>query len=683
MAAGVMVTATGAVVILYLLSRRIVWARNGEDDSGGELGKSGRSGRRRIVRRPAQAPATWLETISTLSETLRFTYSETLGKWPIADLAFGINYLMRRQGNFPTASVYAGSNCIELKGPEIIMDLTELLRFLTLCMLFSKKPFAVFLESAGYTHEDVLLQKPKAGIMQPAFTIIRDTNSKCILLLIRGTHSIKDTLTAATGAVVPFHHSVLHDGGLSNLVLGYAHCGMVAAARWIAKLSVPCLLKALDENPSFKVQIVGHSLGGGTASLLTYILREQKEFASATCFTFAPAACMTWDLAESGKHFITTIINGSDLVPTFSASSVDDLRSEVTSSSWSNDLRDQVEHTRVLSVVYRSATAIGSRLPSIASAKAKVAGAGAILRPVSSGTQVMLKRAQDVAQAVVQTRSTLSSWSCIGPRRRAISSQLNSKVTDMPEASAIMAERRSTEALLAETVAIDRKGHKRTEHSSSSSGHKRTEHSSSSSSESDRDEPDEEEEEEPLISIDQVIAETSSIEEDVTEGELWDELDRELTRQENERDSEAMEEEAAAAKEITEEETVITGGGDSSTGQNQSPVSASSMDLIENQRFYPPGKIMHIVSVTETESETERDEVVVVGTTTVERVRIYETPRELYRKIRLSRTMINDHYMPIKSISGLAEFLADQHSEDLYCDDLILKQKPPLGFGND
>lgn len=35
-------------------------------------------------------------------------------------------------------------------------------------------------------------------------------------------------------------------------------------------------------------QIVGHSLGGGTAALLTYILREQKEFASATCFTFAP-----------------------------------------------------------------------------------------------------------------------------------------------------------------------------------------------------------------------------------------------------------------------------------------------------------------------------------------------------------------------------------------------------------
>ena len=44
------------------------------------------------------------------------------------------------------------------------------------------------------------------------------------------------------------------------------------------------------------------------------------------CFA---AACMTWELAESGVRFITTVMNGADLVPTFSAASVDDLRSEV------------------------------------------------------------------------------------------------------------------------------------------------------------------------------------------------------------------------------------------------------------------------------------------------------------------------------------------------------------------
>ncbi|KAK1591851.1 hypothetical protein Q3G72_014629 [Acer saccharum] len=86
---------------------------------------------------------------------------------------------------------------------------------------------------------------------------------------------------------------------------------------------------------------------------------------------------------QSGKqYFITTLINRSDLVPTFSAASVDDLRSEVTSSSWLNDLRNQVERTRVLNVVYRSTTALGSRLPGIASAKARIFGVDAFLRPV-------------------------------------------------------------------------------------------------------------------------------------------------------------------------------------------------------------------------------------------------------------------------------------------------------------
>ncbi|KAL5666595.1 hypothetical protein ACJX0J_026703, partial [Zea mays] len=290
-------------------------------------------------------------------------------------------------GNLSVASIYAGNDSVELKGAEVIADLKYLLNLLTLCWHFSKKPFPLFLEATGYTTEDVLMQEPKAGILKPAFTILLDRDKKSILLLIRGTHSIRDTLTAATGAVVPFHHTIVQEGGVSDLVLGYAHFGMVAAARWIAKLSGPCLAQALQMYPDFKIKVVGHSLGGGTAALLTYVLREQKEFASTTCLAFAPAACMTWKLAESGVHFITTVINGADLVPTFSAASVDDLRSEVTASAWLNDLRHQIEQTRILSTFYRSASALGSRLPSMANAKARVAGAGAILRPVSTGTQ--------------------------------------------------------------------------------------------------------------------------------------------------------------------------------------------------------------------------------------------------------------------------------------------------------
>lgn len=616
-----MATAAGAVVLLYyVLARKMTSAdaKADEDDEGREYLKSSKSKRKIAQRRPAQAPATWFETISTLSETLRFTYSETLGKWPIGDLAFGINYLLRRQGNVHVASVYAGENSIQLKGPEIITELKLYLRLLTLGILFSKKPFPVFLESAGFSEADVLLQKPKAGLLKPAFTIICDKNSKCFLLLIRGTHSIKDTLTAATGAVVPFHHSVLHDGGVSNLILGYAHCGMVAAARWIAKLSIPFLLEALKENPGYEVKIVGHSLGGGTAALLTYILREQKDLSSISCITFAPAACMTWELAESGKHFITTIINGSDLVPTFSTASIDDLRTEVTASSWLNDLRDQVEQTRVLNVVYRSATALGSRLPSMANARAKVAGAGAMLRPVSSSTQVVMKRAQNVAQAVVRTRSTLSAWSCMGARRRTVgptppdafseTTLILEKSPDSPPTATTHPDHDPT--------TMDRCS------SSGGSGH------------------DDTDEEEHLIPVDHVTSNTSHI----TEGELLYELEKELQRQENKTDIE--EEEEAVAEEIREEEKVIADA-------VESEQAISSSDISENYHLYPPGKIMHIVSVVRDRNhdhEHDHDH----DTTVEERedeqeecVGIYETNRELYGKLRLSRTMINDHYMPM------------------------------------
>ncbi|KAH0728703.1 hypothetical protein KY284_004568 [Solanum tuberosum] len=631
MAATTMATAAGAVVLLYYVLSRRLTAKDGEEEETGDCSKAAsRSVKRRLSRRPAQAPATWLETISTLCETLRFTYSETLGKWPIGDLAFGINYLIRSQGNAPVASVYAGESCVQLKGDEIIAQLYHYLRLVTLCMLFSKKPFPVFLESAGYSQEDVLLQKPKAGLLKPAFTIIKDRNLNCFLLLIRGTHSIKDTLTAVTGAVVPFHHSVLDDGGISNLVLGYAHCGMVAAARWIAKLSMPFLVKVLEENPEYEIKVVGHSLGGGTAALLTYILREQKELSSSTCVTFAPAACMTWELAESGKHFITTIINGSDLVPTFSTASIDVLRSEVTASSWVNDLRDQVERNRVLKVIYRSATALGSRLPSIAVAKARVAGAGALLRPVSSSTQVVMKRAQDVAQAVVKTRSSLSSWSCMGVRRRVVSPSANSKPDDFPEAPLIAP--RTCEAFVSEVVSIVPDGNK-VEYCSSSSG-------------SGHDETDEEED---AAGVDKAIG-TTTIVEDITEGELWYELEKELQRQEREADVHDQE----AAEEIAEEEKLLADAAESQTA-------ISPSDVLDNHHFYPPGRIMHMVSIPSTEaSDLDHDG------PTEDHVGIYETPRELYSKLRLSKTMINDHYMPM--YKKMMELLIRELENELDCD---------------
>lgn len=646
MATATMATAAGAAALLYYTLNRKLQSptTGGDDDENGDDSVPNQAplGIERVSHRLIQAPATWLETISTLSETLRFTYSETLGKWPIGDLAFGINFLLKRQGNLNVDGVFGGIDSQQLKGSQIIAELKYLLNLLTLCWHFSKKPFPLFLEETGYSEENVLLQEPKAGILKPAFTILVDHNEKCFLLLIRGTHSIKDTLTAATGAVVPFHHSVVHEGGVSNLVLGYAHCGMVAAARWIAKLAKPCLLEALDQYPGYELKIVGHSLGGGTAALLTYILREQKELSTTTCVTFAPAACMTWELAESGGDFITSVINGADLVPTFSAASVDDLRAEVTASAWLNDLRNQIEQTRILSTVYRSASALGSRLPSIASAKAKVAGAGAILRPVSNGTQVVMRRAQSMAQAAWTRPSlNLSSWSCMAPRHRASAVHSNSNDEGSSPGSSgrnketsetlLTSPKRMTSSTGIETIDLP---------VSSSVGMEWTSEVGCSYSDGMRPDTDGD-----VGNEGERLMDRDGHEDRMTEVELWQHLEHELYDRTESEEADVATEIRNVENEIREEEEAAIA--EVSDGQPES----SAPDMKEAHRFFPAGKIMHIVTLHHggPECESSSPSSSASGNELPEetRVGIFLTPRSLYSKLRLSQTMISDHFMPV------------------------------------
>ncbi|KAL9248672.1 Diacylglycerol lipase-alpha-like protein [Drosera capensis] len=660
MATATMATAAGAAALMYYTVNRKLRTGADEMDEGGhelDASTSGISGIDRVSNRLIQAPATWLETISTLSETLGFTYSETLGKWPIGDLAFGINFLLKRQGNLHVENVFGGENSRQLKGQEVAAELKILLNLLTLCWHFSKKPFHLFLGETGYMKEEVLLQEPKAGILKPAFAILIDHRLKCFLLLIRGTHSIKDTLTAATGAVVPFHHSVVHAGGVNNLVLGYAHCGIVAAARWIAKSATPCLIKALDEYPDYKLKIVGHSLGGGTAALLTFILREQKALSSTSCVAFAP---------ESGNDVITSVINGADLVPTFSAASVDDLRAEVTASAWLNDLKDQIEHTRIVSTVYRSASALGSRFPSMASARAKVAGAGAVLRPVSSGTQVgkcllfsaldslhekyatarypgvlflgqrkyfcfhalyeiaVMRRAQTMAHTALKRPSLHLSWSCIGPRRRA--NIIDSK--EREDSAMPLQPSNTSESLLSPPHRISTEIDAMELPASTSEGPERKPENGC--------QHDDATDVHGTLDIN-VVEDDGHINYDidgecVTEVDLWRQLEEELYDQ-------GDPSEATVEKEIREEEAA-----------NSKEIVTSPCEQKEAHRFFPPGKIMHIITLGESNIEgngsipsvdTNNDQ------SSEANVGIFLTPRTLYSKLRLSQRMISDHFMPV------------------------------------
>lgn len=211
--------------------------------------------------------------------------------------------------------------------------------------------------------------------MQPSFALVCDKRTKCLLLFIRGAISTKERLTAATSAEIPFHHIILSEGKISNVVLGYAHCGMLVGARWIAKLVIPHLHNKMQEFSGYHIKVIGHSMGAGIGAILTYILHEHYEFLSCSCLAFAPPACMTWELAESGKDFITSLVNRNDVVPAFSKVSSESLRSEVMVSSKLDDVQDHFHHGLFATISQRVAF-IRSHMLSISHSTGKIADYG-------------------------------------------------------------------------------------------------------------------------------------------------------------------------------------------------------------------------------------------------------------------------------------------------------------------
>ena len=99
------------------------------------------------------------------------------------------------------------------------------------------------------------------------------------------------------------------------------------------------ICEALEQNPSYKLTVCGHSLGGGISAIVAYWWNRHGTFRKCgnaergeefvQCVAFAPPPVLTRDIAENSLSFTTTLVNEDDIVPRLSIQALHDLINKV------------------------------------------------------------------------------------------------------------------------------------------------------------------------------------------------------------------------------------------------------------------------------------------------------------------------------------------------------------------
>lgn len=147
----------------------------------------------------------------------------------------------------------------------------------------------------------------------PKFMIFTDESSKSIVLAVRGTYSLADVIV-----------DIICDE--EKFLDGYAHRGILKGANRIMKESGDILKEALAAHPDHRLVVTGHSLGAGTAILISMAILSgsfkqivDPNLTKIKCVALAPPPVYrsASNLAKFNQH-INIYINGNDCVPRLS-----------------------------------------------------------------------------------------------------------------------------------------------------------------------------------------------------------------------------------------------------------------------------------------------------------------------------------------------------------------------------
>ncbi|NXG60145.1 DGLB lipase, partial [Hemiprocne comata] len=183
--------------------------------------------------------------------------------------------------------------------------------------------FGSILKITGLQYRDFIHISFHNKIYEIPFFVALDHRKEAIVVAVRGTLSFEDILTDLSADC----EDLTLEDVLEN---GFVHKGITQAANYIHRklINDGILNKAFTIAPEYKLVIVGHSLGAGTASILAIMLRNS--FPALKCYAFSPpGGLLSKSLADYTKHFIVSVIVGKDLVARLSMPNMEDLKRRI------------------------------------------------------------------------------------------------------------------------------------------------------------------------------------------------------------------------------------------------------------------------------------------------------------------------------------------------------------------
>ncbi|KAF5459355.1 hypothetical protein F2P56_023309, partial [Juglans regia] len=163
------------------------------------------------------------------------------------------------------------------------------------------------------------------SLMRPEYYIAIDDRRKLLIIGIRGTQTIYDLIIDIASS----------SDGEVTFEADSTHFGTAEATRWFLTHEIGTIRTCLEKYERYRLRLVGHSLGGATASLLAIMLsrKSAKELGFSldivSAVGYATPACVSRELAESCSDYVTTVVMQDDIVPRLSSASLTRLRNEI------------------------------------------------------------------------------------------------------------------------------------------------------------------------------------------------------------------------------------------------------------------------------------------------------------------------------------------------------------------